>query len=88
MKLRSRNGRTFLNIVVTYVLSQEDIQEKFKILHRPRSHLAAIAQEFNPGLAPLSLAKRTKDAFRSFPPTNEECAKLVGLPPGKSILHR
>ena len=27
MKLHSRNGRTFFNIVVTYVLSQEDIQE-------------------------------------------------------------
>ena len=84
----SKNGRTFFDIVVTHVLSQEDIQE---------------IQDSPPVLCDIGLhlfenstqvwflyhkPKKAKDVFRLLPPTDEECAKLVGYPPGKSILDR
>ena len=76
IKLRSRNGGMFFNIEVTHVLSQDYIQ---KIQDSPPvSGDIWLVQELNPGLAPLSF----------IPPTDEECAKLVSLSPGKSILHR
>ena len=51
IKLCSKNRCTFSNIVVPYVLSQEDIQE---IQECPP--LDAIVREFNPNLVPLSFA--------------------------------
>ena len=57
------------------------------ISNRPQWYLAKIVQEFNTGLVPLPLAEKDQGCV-SFPSTNEECAKLVGLPPGKSILRR
>ena len=88
IKLHSRNRRTFFNIVATIcVVSRRHtgIQDSPPALGD--IWLQSLKNSTRVWLLSHRL-KKTKDAFRLFPRTNEECAKLVGLPPGKSILHR
>ena len=85
-QLHSRNWRTFFNVVVTNVLSQEDIQEIQDSAPALGGIWLQLLKNSTRILAPLSLAEKNKDVFRLFPPTDKECAKLVGFPPGQSIL--
>ena len=85
IKLRSRKGRTFFNIVLTH----KKIFRKAKILHPSSVTFGCNCPRIQPGSGSSLIGlKKTKDVFRSFPPTNGECTtgKLVGLQPGKSIL--
>ena len=85
-QLHSRNWRTFFNVVVTNLLSQEDIQEIQDSAPALGGIWLQLLKNSTRILAPLSLAEKNKDVFRFFFPTDKECAKLVGFPSGQSIL--
>ena len=65
IKLRSRNRHTFFNIVVTHLLSQEDIQ---KIQDSPPVLGDIWLQWFNNATRFWLHSCKTKDAFRLFRP--------------------
>ena len=93
IKLCSRNRCSFINIVVAYVLSPRRLPGNPRFSALPLWTFAAIVSKFNPALVPLYFAEKNQH-FASFPLSmacqtwNKQCAKLVCLPPGKSILHR
>ena len=82
------------DIIHPYVLSAEDM----KIVNREDEHVRALWFETftnaQKGVLLTSLGILSKEEFSTnfFPPKGSlpppECAALMGLPPGKSFLHR
>ena len=88
IKLCSWKGLTFFNVVVTHVVSRRHTENP-RFSTRPQWNLTAITQEFNLGLAALSLAEKEKGcvSFDSLQihPTSEEFAMLVSLRHGPKV---
>ena len=81
--MNSRNEHTFFDVVVPYVLSQQDIQENLRFSTCPSWPLAATRVQ--PGSGHQG---SVSPVFPFQWLTNEEWAKFVGLPSEKNILHR
>ena len=84
IKLRSRNSTQF-SILWLQMCCVKKTYRKFKILHPSSVTFCCNHSRIqHTWLLSHKLKTETKDVFLSFPPTNEECAKLVGLPQERS----
>ena len=85
IKLRPRNGWTFFKLWF-HMCYPKKTSRKPKFFTCPSWPLAAIVRGFNPGLIPLSFAEKDQGCVSQIFPYQwlaKECAKLIGLPPGK-----